>query len=152
MQQVYYEEIALQDFTSYGGVLARVENYEAARPPSGYLPGQLCTIQMPIGMMDFRGHSLQFTIQGTPGTGATYTRLSSDIRCIFKRLVISFGSKPVLDIMDYNVLCNILNNTKDVNWPGTFGKACNGVGSAAERNGWFTNVNKVYAIQLYDLN
>jgi len=138
-----------REFT-FGGVMARNNNYISARPQNGYTPGQFFTLEMPLEMLDFRSSTLQFTITGTPAGGATFTRFNKDIRSIFKRIVVRFGSKQVLDVQNNGLLYNILDGNLDVNWESTVGALTTGTGPAAQRNADFLNPNKVYAVQLYN--
>lgn len=145
------DSLSLDDEVGYGGVMASNFTYVSASPEGPYLPQQTSQIQLPLENMMLKGSSLQFRISGTAGAGATYTRFNNDIRSIIKRLFITIGGKLVYDVQNYNVLCHIHNYTKDVNWQNTTAKVLYGYGSAAERNGYFTNPNKIYAVELYDL-
>lgn len=143
------ESLALEKEFVYGGVIARANSYIPAKPESGYQPNQIMTIELPFEMVDLRASTLQFTITGVPAGGASFTRFNFDIRSIFQRIAIRFGSKYVLDQSNQNLLYNILDGTLDVNWAPTVGSINTGTGSTVQRNADFLNPNKVYAVQLY---
>lgn len=142
-------DLALYNTLKYDGVISRVNSYQPASPQSNYQAGQLITFQMPLEFLDFRNMSWQFTIQGSV-TGGTFARFNSDIRSIIKRMTIVFGSKVVYDCQHQNLLFNITNQIKDVNWAAGPGTILNGTGSTTQRNADFTNPNRVYAVQLYN--
>lgn len=145
------ESLALSEVYKYGGIRSRINNYFSAIPESNYTPGQTIMLQCPMELVDFRSHSLEFTVTGTPGTGATFTRFNKDIRSIFQRMVIKFGGKVVYDCQNQNLLFNLLDGTYDFNWEDSCGLIALGTGDATQRNADFLNPNRVYSVQLYGL-
>ncbi len=145
------DSLSLYETVKFGGILNRANSYQPSQGQSGYQPGQLLQFTMPSEFLDLQNHSWQFTIQGS-SVGGTYARFNNDIRSIVKRLTIAFGPKVVYDCNNQGLLYNIMNQLKDVNWNSGAGKILNGTGSQAERNGYFTNPNKVYAVQLYNMH
>lgn len=146
------ESLALNELYKYGGVKSRINNYFSAIPESNYTPGQIIKLQYPMELIDSRSHSLEFTVTGTPGVGATYTRFNKDIRSIFNRMVIKFGGKTVYETVNQNLLFNILDGTYDYNWEDTAGLIALGTGNATQRNADFINPNRIYSVQLYGLS
>lgn len=137
--------------TKLGAIQSRVNSYIAAQPQSGYKPLQMISIPLGAEFYDLRNSSLQFTITGTK-SGGTYARFGQDIRCIFARLTIQIGSKTIVDINNYGLMCSALDYLKDPNWAESVGKLCYGASSnVANRNADFNNPNKVYSVQLYNL-
>lgn len=146
------EALAVNEIYKFGGVKSRINNYFSAIPESNYTPGQIIKLQYPMELIDSRSHSLEFTITGTPATGATYTRFNKDIRSIISRMVIKFGGKSVYDTTNQNLLFNIIDGTYDYNWEDTAGLIALGTGNAAQRNADFINPNRIYSVQLYGLS
>ena len=148
------DDLALGDIMSYGGVLSRVNTYAPAIPQGPYIAGQQIQVQLPMEMIDFRNHALEFTIQGSQtGTAPTANTLAfnSDIRSIFKRITIQFGSQIVYDCIDQNVLYNILDLKNESTWASTVGKLNYGTGTLAQRSATFLSSTS-YAVQLYSLD
>ena len=142
------ESISLSQTTELSGIISRLNTYVSANPENNYYPNQQITIQLPNDYIDLKNHSLQFTV-ATNVTGGTYGRFNKDIRSIFKRITVSFGSKIIIDVSNQNLLYNILNDCKDNHWADTAGKILNGAGDATSRGTDFTNSSRVYAVQLY---
>lgn len=145
------ESLALSEIYKFGGIRSRINNYFSAIPESGYTPGQTVILQCPMELVDFRSHSLEFSVLGVPGVGATYTRFNKDIRSIFQRMVIKFGGKVVYDCQNQNLLFNVLDGTYDFNWEDSCGLIALGTGSQVQRAADFTNANRIYSCQLYGL-
>ena len=145
------ESLALSEVYKYGGIRSRINNYFSAIPESNYTPGQTIMLQCPMELVDFRSHSLEFTVTGTPGTGATFTRFNKDIRSIIQRMVIKFGGKVVYDCQNQNLLFNLFDGTYDFNWEDSCGLIALGTGDATQRNADFINPNRIYSVQLYGL-
>jgi hypothetical protein len=143
-------DLNLYNVLKYDGVISRINSYQPANPQNGYAPGQLLTFQMPMEFLDFRNGSFQFTLTNT-APGSTYAYFNRDIRSIFKRITLSFGSKVIYDCQNQNLLYNIMDLLKDPQWKEYNGKVLNSTGSQAERTADFNNPNRVYAVQLYDL-
>lgn len=144
-------DIALYDLLKYDGIISRLNTYVPASPESGYQPNQLITFAMPQEAIDFRNSSFQFTVSAS-APGSTYAYFNSDIRSIIRRMTVSFGSKIVLDIQNQNLLFNITNELKDPLWASYNGLILNGTGSQVQRQADFTNANRVYSVQLYNMN
>lgn len=144
--------LVLNDQYNWGGVLARSQGYISASPEGPYLPNQKAQISMPLELVDLRNSTLQFTVTGTAGTGATYTRFNSGIKSIIDRITIQFGSKVILDIQDYNVVSLMQDLRLDLNWQDTVGALNFGYGSTAVRNSRFLDPTYVYAVQLYSVH
>lgn len=145
------DNLAIYDMNSYGGVVSRKSGYVPAQPQSGYQPGNKIMFSLPMEFMDLRKATFQFTVQGTPGAGATYTRFNVDMRSVINRIIIQFGSRTVYDCQGQNLLFNITNNTHLSTWASTSGVITNGTGSTVQRNADFLNANRVYAVELYNL-
>lgn len=144
------QNLSLQETVELSGVLSRINSYQPASPQSNYYPGQQITFQLSNDFLDFRNHSWQFTIAAS-SPGSTYARFNKDIRSIIKRLTISFGSKIVYDCNNQNLLFNIMNNLKDIQWADNQGKLLNGTGDTTSRGSDFTNASRTYAVQLYNV-
>lgn len=148
------DDLALSDIMSYGGVVSRVNTYASAIPQGPYVPNQEIQIQLPMEMIDFRNHALEFTIQGSQtGTAPTANTLAfnSDIRSVFKRIRIQLGSQIIYDCTNQNVLFNLLDLKNESTWPSTVGKLNYGTGTLAQRSATFL-ASTSYAVQLYSLN
>lgn len=144
------QNLSLQQQVELSGVLSRINSYVPSTSQSSFSPGQQITFQISNDFLDFRNHSFQFTVNASK-VGGTYGRFNKDIRSIIKRMTISFGSKIVLDINNQNLLFNMLNNLKDLNWPEYQGKILNGAGDTTSRNTDFTDTARTYAVQLYSM-
>lgn len=145
------DNLGLYDVVKYGGVLSRQNSYQPASPQSNYQPGQLIQFALPNELLDLRNSSFQFNITGSR-VGGTFAMFQKDIRCIIKRMTISFGSKTVVDINNYGLLCSIMDNCKDTQWAESVGKLQYGTGDAASRQADFANSNRSYAVQLYNFS
>lgn len=143
--------LALYDTNSYGGIVSRKSGYTAAQPTNGYIPGNKIMFTLPLEFIDFRKSTFQFTIAGIAGTGGTYTRFNVDMRSIIDRMQIICGSTVIYDCQGQNLLFNMMNNIKDVNWAATAGTILNGTGTTAQRQTDFANPNRVYAVELYNI-
>ena len=133
------------------GVLARNQSYINAQQPNGLGPNQMATFELPQELLDLRSATFQFTVTGTAGGGATYTRFNQDIRSIIKRVVVRFASKYVVDTQNMGLWYNITNGIKPVNWSTSTGTIAYGTGTTTQRNSLFSNSTYVYAVQLYNL-
>ncbi len=148
---------AMPEFLSVGpeielsGVIGKQNNYIGAQPTGGYTQNQMISIPLAVELLDMRSATLQFTIAGTLGGGATFGRFNKDIRSIFSRIVFRFGSKIVCDIQNAGLLNNIMDQFTDFNWMPYAGALTTGTGDTVQRNADFLNPNKVYAVQLYQL-
>lgn len=149
VQKVLPQSLGLEPELLLGGVIARANNYISASPENGYLPNQTITLALPFECLDLRGAQLSFTLAGTPAGGATFTRYERDIRSLFNRITVRFGSRYVMDTQQTGLLYNVLDQTYDVNWSSTVGSLTTGSGSTVQRNTDFLNPNKVYSVQLY---
>jgi hypothetical protein len=134
------------------GVAARNSSYVNAQQPNGLGPTQMVTFELPQELLDLRSSTFQFTVTGTAGGGATFTRFNQDIRSIIKRVVIRFANKYVADTQNMGLWYNITNYTKPVNWSTSTGTIAYGTGSTAQRNALFSNSTYIYAVQLYNLD
>lgn len=142
--------LGLEKELSYVGLLARNAAFVSFIPEGPYNAGQIAYVDFPNTMMDLRKAFLHFTVTGTPGTGSTYNRFNFDIRSIIKRVEVLIGSRVVVDISNFNVLSNMLNNLMDVNLFSTVGQISGGTGSQAQRNAAFAN--STYDVQMYHFN
>ena len=143
------QSLGLEPEILLSGVVARSNNYISASPENGYLPNQVVSLALPFECLDLRGAQLSFTLNGTVAGGATFTRYERDIRSIFNRITVRFGSRYIMDTQQSGLLSNILDQTYDVNWSSTVGSLTTGTGSTVQRNTDFLNPNKVYSVQLY---
>lgn len=147
-QKAIPESLALQPEIMLGGVIARANSYISAQPEGPYKPGQIITINMPFEMLDFRSSTLQFNIKGTVGN-AVNPAFAKDIRSIFRRIVVKFGSKAIYDVDSHGLLFNILDGTLDRQWESTVGNITTGTGTTVERQNSFTT-DKRFTVQLYN--
>lgn len=138
---------------NYGGVIARTQTYILPSTGAGnYGPQGKIQFTFPNEMMDFKNSTFQFTLNGTAGGGATYTRINQGIKSIINRITVQAGSKTILDINNYNQVSLLNDLSKDFNLQSTSLKVAMGYGTPTERNNYFASSTKVYAVQLYSLH
>lgn len=145
------DSLSLYEVSSYGGIKTRVDSYSPSMPQSGYLPGQIITFQLPLQNLDLRNSSWQFSLNCT-APGSTYAYFNKDIRSIIQRMTLSFGSKIIFDCQNANLLFNVMDQLKETAWADSAGKLLYGTGDQVSRQADFTNVNRYYCVQLYNLN
>ncbi len=145
------DSLSLYDVSSYGGIKQRVNSYAPAQPQSNYLPGQIITFQLPQESLDLRNSSWQFSLNCT-APGSTYAYFNKDIRSIIGRMTISLGSKIIQDTQNAGLLFNIMDQLKETTWANSAGKLLYGTGDQVSRQADFTNINRYYCVQLYNLN
>lgn len=145
--------LAMEQEFCYEGVLA--SNYTFVNPSTSIGPynggrGTKISINLPQEMIDLRDSYLEFTVTASAGNTAGLTcSFVQDIRSIFSRMAISFGSQTVIDIQEYNRLQNIFDYMNMPQWYDYDGAVLVGADSSqAARQGYFTNANKKYACRL----
>ncbi len=147
------QDLSFMPVQKYAGITASVNSYIAAQPTGGYKYPDQCQITLPLEAVLLDKSSIQFSLRGiTNGGVGTYWRFPQDVRSIFRRITIAAGSKIISDIQNQNVLYGILNDTKDSLWSTTSAVITSGFGSDVQRNTWWSDTQKVYSVQLYDLD
>jgi len=139
-------DLAFQPECIFDGVIARNSAYQNFQQLT-YTPNQKMVCLMPQQMIDFRNSWIEFTITGNPGT-YTGCAMIPDIRSIFQRITVLFGSKTVIDVNNYAWLQNAFDYLLDPQWAGNNGQILVGTGNLASRQADFLNATRVYACSL----
>lgn len=151
VEDLLLEEYYLPNNTSLGGVIAT--NYTYVQSNQSTWAGNSSTkiqINIPQEMISLKDAYLEFQITGNPGNTASINcSFVPDIRSIFTRMTLQFGSKTILDIFGLNVLQNVFNYTLDPQWANTNGAVLVASNSSqSARQAYFLNANKVYSCRL----
>lgn len=138
----------------YGNAIETRDSIYSQAENSLYQPGQIVKFIFPSVHSDFRRSLFSFKVNGTVGTGGSYTRFdcaTQGMSCIIERVRILFGSTSVLDINDYNLLDAIVKTTYNTNWVTGTGALLEGCGSTATRATNFADPTRTYMISLAHL-
>jgi hypothetical protein len=140
------QAISNQPESVYTGLVSRNSSFVNAQQGS-YNPGQMMQFLLPQQMLDLRSSYVEFQINVTANT-AVGLAMVGDIRSIFKRVVLKFGSKTFFDCGEFGVLQNLCNFSLDPNWFAYNGSTLVGAGNLASRQALATQPTYVYACKM----
>lgn len=96
-----------------GQALSAVKTTPRISPKNGadFSPNSVIRLEFPAqGYLNPRNTTLAFDVVLNPGSGGTtpYVRFQNNIQSIFSRVRLMYGSTPLEDIIDYNVITRCL--------------------------------------------
>jgi hypothetical protein len=137
------------DPLAYGGVKERIEVYTFADQPNQITPGQISYIRLPKSeLSDLRGSTLEFNATCS-ATSSTYCRFMQPIAGLINRLRVLANSVLLDDELEYGRIYTLkLMSEDNTEWTGGSLSITDGIASTTVRNGYGTNTNIMYQVNL----